>query len=147
MWNARKFVPKVPPILLGIAVGCALYYLGQLVGLGDHLGPVVASGERAPMGPTIFPYLMDLKHSEDLLALTPTIFGGAVALAISASIDALARSSSWRPERRGVTAIACYANSASRTWRPGVSEASPAASISAPASPTGRSARVRRYRS
>jgi sulfate permease, SulP family len=89
MWNARKFVPKVPPILLGIAVGCALYYLGQLVGLGDHLGPVVASGERAPMGPTIFPYLMDLKHSEDLLALTPTIFGGAVALAIIASIDAL----------------------------------------------------------
>jgi hypothetical protein len=47
MWNARKFVPKVPPILLGIAVGCALYYLGQLVGLGDHLGPVIASGERA----------------------------------------------------------------------------------------------------
>jgi MFS superfamily sulfate permease-like transporter len=89
MWNARKFVPKVPPILLGIAVGCALYYLGQLVGLGDHLGPVVANGERAPMGPTIFPYLMDLKHSEDLLALTPTIFGGAVALAIIASIDAL----------------------------------------------------------
>ena len=41
------FAPKVPPILLGIAVGCALYYLGQLVGLGDHLGPVIASGERA----------------------------------------------------------------------------------------------------
>jgi len=79
----------MPPILVGIAVGCALYYLGQLVGLGDHLGPVIASGERAPMGPTIFPYLMDLKHSEDLLALTSTIFGGALALAIIASIDAL----------------------------------------------------------
>jgi len=50
MWNARKFAPKVPPILVGIAVGCALYYLGQLVGLGDHLGPVIASGERARWG-------------------------------------------------------------------------------------------------
>ncbi len=89
MWNARKFAPKVPPILVGIAVGCALYYLGQLVGLGEHLGPVIANGDRAPMGPTVFPYLMDLKRSGDLLALTPTIVGGALALAIIASIDAL----------------------------------------------------------
>ena len=89
MWNAGKFAPKVPPILVGIAVGCALYYLGQLVGLGDHLGPVIANGDRAPMGPTVFPYLMDLKRSGDLLALTPTIVGGALALAIIASIDAL----------------------------------------------------------
>jgi MFS superfamily sulfate permease-like transporter/CRP-like cAMP-binding protein len=89
MWNAGKFAPKVPPILVGIAVGCALYYLGQLVGLGDHLGPIIANGDRAPMGPTVFPYLMDLKRSGDLLALTPTIVGGALALAIIASIDAL----------------------------------------------------------
>ncbi len=26
MWNARKFVPKVPPMLVGIVLGCALYY-------------------------------------------------------------------------------------------------------------------------
>jgi sulfate permease, SulP family len=89
MWNARKFAPKVPPIVVGIAIGCALYYLGHLVGLGDHLGPMIANGDRAPMGPTVLPYLMDLKRSDDLLALTPTIFGGALALAIIASIDAL----------------------------------------------------------
>jgi sulfate permease, SulP family len=89
MWNARKFAPKVPPILVGIAVGCGLYYFGRLAGLGDHLGPVIANGDRAPMGPTVLPYLMDLRHSGDLLALTPTIAGGALALAIIASIDAL----------------------------------------------------------
>jgi len=27
MWNARKIVPKVPPLLVGIVLGCALYYL------------------------------------------------------------------------------------------------------------------------
>jgi sulfate permease, SulP family len=37
MWNARKLAPKVPPIVVGIAVGCALYYLARLVGLGDIL--------------------------------------------------------------------------------------------------------------
>jgi MFS superfamily sulfate permease-like transporter len=116
IWNARNLVLKLPSILLGIAVGCALYYLGQLVGLGDHLGPVVASGERAPMGPTIFPYLMDLKHSEDLLALTPTIFGGAVALAIIASIDALLCTKLvMAPGETRRDGNACSANWASRT--------------------------------
>ena len=76
-------------MLVGIVLGCALYYLCQLVGLGDHLGPVIASGERATIGLTIFPYFVDLKHSGDLLAFAPTIFGGALALAIIASIDAL----------------------------------------------------------
>ncbi len=41
------------------------------------------------MGLTAFPYFVDLKRSGDLLAFLPTIFGGAVALAIIASIDAL----------------------------------------------------------
>jgi MFS superfamily sulfate permease-like transporter len=60
-----------------------------LVGLGDHLGPVIANGDRAPMGSTVFTHLTNLKRSGDLLELTPTIFGGALALAIIASIDAL----------------------------------------------------------
>jgi SulP family sulfate permease len=79
MWNARKLAPKVPPIVVGIAVGCALYYLARLVGLGDHLGPVIANGDRAPMGSTVFTHLTNLKRSGDLLELTPTIFGGALA--------------------------------------------------------------------
>jgi SulP family sulfate permease len=89
MWNARKFVPKVPPMLVGIVLGCALYYACQLAGLGAALGPVIASQQRATMGLTAFPYFADLKRSGDLLSFLPTIFGGAVALAIIASIDAL----------------------------------------------------------
>ena len=65
MWNARKLLPKVPPMLVGIVLGCALYYFCQLLGLGAHLGPMIASPERAHLGLTAFPYFADLKHSGD----------------------------------------------------------------------------------
>jgi SulP family sulfate permease len=89
MWNARKLVPKVPPMLVGIVLGCTLYYLCRLTGLGAELGPVIASQERATMGLTAFPYFADLKRSGDLVSFAPTIISAAVALAIIASIDAL----------------------------------------------------------
>jgi len=89
MWNARKIMPKVPPMLVGIVLGCVLYYFCQFAGLGAYLGPVIASQERASMGLTAFPYLADLKGSGDVLTFAPTIIGGAMALAIIASIDAL----------------------------------------------------------
>jgi sulfate permease, SulP family len=89
MWNAKKLLPKVPPLLLGIGFGTALYYLGQLAGLGSYLGPVIANGERANIGVTAFPYFTDLKRSGDLLAFAPTIVSGALALAMIAATDAL----------------------------------------------------------
>ena len=89
MWNARKWLPKVPPIVVGIVTGCGLYYLGKLAGLGAYLGPVVASGRRADIGLTAFPYFTALARGGDLAALAPTILGGALALAMIASIDAL----------------------------------------------------------
>ncbi|HUZ31347.1 MAG TPA: SulP family inorganic anion transporter [Xanthobacteraceae bacterium] len=89
MWNSRKLLPKVPPMLVGIVLGCTLYYLCRLLGLGTHLGPVIANGQRAELGVTAFPYFFELKHGGDLLAFAPTIVAGALALAIIASIDAL----------------------------------------------------------
>jgi sulfate permease, SulP family len=89
MWNARKVATNIPPMLIGIALGCALYFVCQLVGLGGDLGPVIASEPRTPLGLTAFPYFADLKRSGDLFAFAPTIIGGALALASIASIDAL----------------------------------------------------------
>ena len=89
MWNAKKLTPKIPPMLVGMGLGCILYYFGELAGLGGYLGPVIASGPRAPIGPTAFPYFAGLAHESNLIALLPTILGGALALAIIASIDAL----------------------------------------------------------
>ena len=89
MWNAKKLLPKVPPMLVGIGLGCILYYVGVLAGLGSYLGPIIASGPRAAIGPTAFPYFGGLARDNDLIALLPTILSGALALAIIASIDAL----------------------------------------------------------
>src|SRR5271168_4944110 len=89
MWNAKKLAPKVPPILVGIGLGCILYYVAKLAGLGGYLGPIIASGPRAAIGPTAFPYFAGLVHAGNFVALMPMIIGGAVALAIIASIDAL----------------------------------------------------------
>ena len=89
MWNAKKLTPKVPPILVGIGLGCILYYALELAGLGSHLGPIIASGPRAAIGPTALPYFSGLARETRLIALLPTILGGALALAIIASIDAL----------------------------------------------------------
>jgi sulfate permease, SulP family len=89
MWNAKKLLPKVPPILVSIGLGCILYYLAKLAGLGGYLGPIIASGPRAAIGPTAFPYFAGLVHAGNFVALMPMILGGAVALAIIASIDAL----------------------------------------------------------
>jgi MFS superfamily sulfate permease-like transporter/CRP-like cAMP-binding protein len=89
MWNARKLAPKVPPMLVGIGVGCILYYLGRLAGLGAYLGPIIASGPRAAIGPTAFPYFAELAHAGSVWVHLPTVLGGALALAIIASIDAL----------------------------------------------------------
>jgi MFS superfamily sulfate permease-like transporter len=89
MWNAKKIAAKIPPMLIGIVLGSALYYLGQALGLGAYLGPVIANQERAAMGLTAFPYFSDLEHSGELLAFAPTIIGGALALAMITSIDAL----------------------------------------------------------
>ena len=89
MWNAKKLLPKVSAMLVGIGLGCTLYYVGVLAGLGSYLGPIIASGPRAAIGPTAFPYFGGLARDNDLIALLPTILGGALALAIIASIDAL----------------------------------------------------------
>jgi MFS superfamily sulfate permease-like transporter len=89
MWNAKKLLPKIPPIIVGIGLGCMLYYLCKLAGLGSYLGPIIASGPRTAIGLTAFPYFSGLARGGDLAALVPTILSGALALAIIASIDAL----------------------------------------------------------
>jgi sulfate permease, SulP family len=89
MWNARKLPGRVPPVIIGISVGTGLYYLCQTAGLGPHLGPVIESEPHVGMGLTAFPYFADMMRTDDILILVPTIVGGALALAVIASMDAL----------------------------------------------------------
>ena len=88
MWNARKLLPKVPPLIVGLAAGIGLYYACLGLGFGGALGPVIGRGPPEPFGPSRIPDF-SLLLARDVAALLPTIVTGALALAIIASIDAL----------------------------------------------------------
>lgn len=89
MWNARKIVSKVPPLLVGLAAGTVLYYALIAVGLGEHLGPVIGETAEHVLRPTPWASLGDKTQIATLLSVWPTWLGGGLALAIIASIDAL----------------------------------------------------------
>jgi SulP family sulfate permease len=88
MWQARKLLPRVPPLLTALAVGTMLYFALIAFGLGGYLGPVIGTS-GAPISPMPVRNFGDLTHSGKLTEILPLIFGGAIALAIIASIDAL----------------------------------------------------------
>jgi MFS superfamily sulfate permease-like transporter/CRP-like cAMP-binding protein len=89
MWNAKKFLPKAPPMLVGLALGIALYYALTLLGFGAFLGPVIGTTTNAELTPSLIPNFGGLAHDGSVTEITSTILGGAVALALIASIDAL----------------------------------------------------------
>jgi MFS superfamily sulfate permease-like transporter/CRP-like cAMP-binding protein len=89
MWNSKKFLPKVPPIAVGLAVGTVLYYAFGLAGFGLYLGPTIGSGPFNSYKLPNFPQFGDLARTAGVVSLLPTIVGGALALAIIAAIDAL----------------------------------------------------------
>ena len=46
MWNAKKLLPKVPPMLVGIGLGCILYYVGVKPGSGAISARSLRAGTR-----------------------------------------------------------------------------------------------------
>jgi sulfate permease, SulP family len=88
MWNTRRILPRIPPVVVGMAVGCALYYGLLGLGFGDHLGPVIAGEPRATMNVAPFVHIY-AAWSPDILTLVPSIVAGALALATIAALDAL----------------------------------------------------------
>ncbi|HEY2865031.1 MAG TPA: SulP family inorganic anion transporter [Casimicrobiaceae bacterium] len=89
MWRAKSVLPKLPPILVGLAVGTLAYYAITVAGLGAHLGPVIGSATSAELTPPMLPRFVELARHPGLGAIVPTIISGALALALIASIDAL----------------------------------------------------------
>ena len=89
MLQARRWLPKVPALLVGLAAGTVLYYILGLAGLGTYLGPTIGIAPFTAYKLPNIPHFAELARTPGLLALVPTILGGALALAIIASIDAL----------------------------------------------------------
>jgi MFS superfamily sulfate permease-like transporter len=89
MWQAGKRLPKMPALFVGLGVGTVLYYALGIAGLGLHLGPTIGSRPFTSFEVLNFPNFVELATAPGAIALAPTIVGGALALAIVASIDAL----------------------------------------------------------
>jgi MFS superfamily sulfate permease-like transporter len=89
MWNSRRVHARIPPLLVGLATGVALYYLLIGLGLGGYLGPVIGNATAEVTTPAQWPASGGLATIESLASFWPTMIGGGVALAIIVSIDAL----------------------------------------------------------
>jgi MFS superfamily sulfate permease-like transporter len=88
MWNSRKVIPKIPPLLVGLVVGTIGYYVFIVLGLREALGPTIGDTSKEAFSPTPWANVGDLSTST-LFTLWPTMLGGGLALAAIASIDAL----------------------------------------------------------
>jgi SulP family sulfate permease len=88
MWNARHITTKIPPLLVGLGFGAALYFGLVAAGLGAHLGPVIGV-PIAVKSPAPYSAIGDLPRLGEFAELLPLIVGGALALAFVAAMDAL----------------------------------------------------------
>ena len=89
MRQSKSLLPGVPAPLAGLAVGTIVYYAMLVAGLGAHLGPIIGGAPSPELTPPMFPRFVELARHPGLGAIVPTIVGGALALALIASIDAL----------------------------------------------------------
>jgi SulP family sulfate permease len=89
MWNASRLTTKVPPLLVGLGCGIAAYCGLALIGLGDHLGPVIGPLTASAAMRTVLVDFSGLAMADPLENSAPVILSGALALAVIASIDAL----------------------------------------------------------
>ena len=89
MWKARVITTKIPPLLVGLGIGTAIYFVLIQAGLSPQLGPVIGM-PSAVESPTPYKIILSAPiHIGDFAALLPQIVAGAFALSVVAAIDAL----------------------------------------------------------
>jgi MFS superfamily sulfate permease-like transporter len=89
MWQGKALLSRVPPLLVGLLAGTVVYYAMIIAGLGADLGPAIGDAPSPELTPPMLPRFAELARHPGLGAIVPTIVGGALALALIASIDAL----------------------------------------------------------
>ncbi len=89
MWNAKRILPKVPPLLAALALGVFLFYALRLIGFGKELGPVIGNAGGNVLKTMPLQNFYGLISSGKIFELWWIILTGALALAIIASLDAL----------------------------------------------------------
>jgi MFS superfamily sulfate permease-like transporter len=89
MWNAGRIATRVPPLLVGLGAGVAVYYGLAFIGLSAALGPTIGLPPESAIVPLPAVELTDPAILYRVAALADIIIPGAVALALIAAIDAM----------------------------------------------------------
>ena len=89
MLKGARLTKKIPPTILGLIGGLAAYYLLVMAGLGGRLGPVLGTIPSALPDPHLFVEFFELVTGPAMWQLAPTLIGGALSLAIVASLDGM----------------------------------------------------------
>jgi SulP family sulfate permease len=87
--KGARITKRVPPTILGLMGGVALYYVFVFAGLGGSLGPTVAHIPFAWPSPRYLMDFMALAQDSQMLQVVPTLLTGAISLAIVASLDGM----------------------------------------------------------
>ncbi|TMG76359.1 MAG: cyclic nucleotide-binding domain-containing protein, partial [Betaproteobacteria bacterium] len=84
-----RITKAIPPALLGLITGSALYSLFVLLGWGGHLGQLVGEIRVALPTPHFLAEFKDIFMSPQIAQVLPLLLTGAASLAIIASLDGL----------------------------------------------------------
>ena len=87
--KGARITRRIPPTLLGLFGGIALYYLLVAAGLGSRLSPVIGAIPFALPDPQYFMEFANLVTTPEFSAVMPMLIGGALSLAIVASLDGM----------------------------------------------------------
>lgn len=87
--KGARITRRIPPTIVGLVCGITLYYLFVLAGFGSSLSPVVGSIPFALPSPHYFMEFADLVSSPAFAEVMPMLIGGALSLAIVASLDGM----------------------------------------------------------
>lgn len=88
MWNARLITTKIPPLLVALGIGTALYFILIQAGFSSRLGPIIGMPSTVE-SPTPLSIINKPIPFVELFELLPLIVSGALALAFVAAMDAL----------------------------------------------------------
>ncbi len=89
MWKGPRWLPRVPTVVLGLAAGTLAYYAVIAAGFPNSVGPTVGKMSAVAFTPLVSWDVRELWAQLAGLNIWLTILGGALALAIIASIDSL----------------------------------------------------------
>ena len=88
-FQGARITRRVPPLVLALAAGTALYYAIDLLGFGAQLGPTLGAIPSGLPDGRVFSDMLGLTLLPGFAAAAPALVAGAASIALVASLDVL----------------------------------------------------------